>query len=122
LAERAVRVRCAAVQLDHYQELEKSLQDAALVCATPEFAALQDDISAAWLRLRTRRETFAKVQTACPGAMPNDVARSMAHEPLEQHVACPVDTAFVESWQIALAGLWANPENELPTRDRALYR
>jgi len=134
LKEAEAKVRHAEAEFQRYQELEKALQAeitraqsdlrmraaslhaalAAVICASPQFQQLRADLKAAWFRLRSLRETFAKVQTACAGHMPNDVMGAMASEPLEERVGFPIDGALVSAWETALTNLLTDPDAELP--------
>jgi hypothetical protein len=128
------KVRHAAAQLDHYQDLVKAIEAeithaqgdvrlratdlhstfAAVVCNSPAFKHLCADLNAARMRLRTLRTVFEQVQTACHGAMSNDVARANAHQPVEERIGHPVNVEMVQTWWEALQRLADDPDAELP--------
>jgi hypothetical protein len=89
-----------------------------LVCTSPEYSALLQAHTDAWMRLRSVKTALRIVSAGLHGyGTQSTMDEPHKVEPLEPRVGFPIDQALVGAWQTAMAQLEVDADVELPSND-----
>lgn len=117
-----VEAACAAELRGAEQRISRRRHEvneatADFLIASPEFAALMDQLDAAWRNLRSVTIVGEDLIGACHGYAPASVmSRLHRSEPLAERVGYAIDSELIENWRRAFAELAAhNSDVQLPT-------